>query len=122
MHPEGDLFDERIVAELRSIPGEEGGSLFDELAASFRETVVTEDEKLARAIPAGDTKEAARAAHRLVGAAAAIGALALSRAAASLERACHDAPDGPKDVLVAEVRAAAAAALRFVETPKPPVK
>ncbi len=112
-------FDDRIVAELRAIPGEEGGSLFDELASFFRGTIVTEDEKLVRAIAAGDLREGARAAHRMIGAAAAVGALSLSRAAATLERALHDAPMEPKDELVAAVRAAADAALRYVESPPP---
>jgi CheY-like chemotaxis protein/HPt (histidine-containing phosphotransfer) domain-containing protein len=76
-----------IIENVRALPGRQGGSLWPELLELFLREAPLRLDECARALADGSPEETARAAHRLAGSCANVGARSLRLAALAFERA-----------------------------------
>ena len=105
---DGVALDRSVLA---SWLGDDGAAIAS-LLGKFRDTAADAERKIGAAIGAGDIVSALSAAHKLKGAAQAIGANAVATAAASLEHACKTGDPGSRregfNMLAMELRRALA--------------
>jgi CheY-like chemotaxis protein/HPt (histidine-containing phosphotransfer) domain-containing protein len=110
--PDQPVYDRKVIEQLRSLPGSDGGTLFDEVGELFRSRAPRRVETVIGLLRARDYVPAAEEAHALKGMSASVGAVRLAGVANEIQHAARkgnlDTPtvDDLCDRLEAEYRTA----------------